>query len=169
MHVVPLSSIRTTYRVALQGLRAASRVITLGAGRSYIQLVFAQGSRASNPPDHDTSTLWGHILGLGYVWFEGSNAPMTRMSQHLRLLSRGRGVVDIQEGSPLCQATMSSSNVLVAARFGNRLLQGGQDLAVNGVRKIQIDSVRIASSLGDDVASSVSSCLELPRVSGTVG
>ena len=47
MHVVPLSSIRTAYRVmALQGLRAASRAITLGAGRSHVQLVFAQGSRA---------------------------------------------------------------------------------------------------------------------------
>ena len=39
-------------------------------------------------------------------------------------------------------------------RFGNRLLQGGQDLiAVNGVRKILIDRVRIITSLGDDVAS----------------
>ena len=70
MHVVPLSSsIRTAYRVALQGLRAASRVITLGAGRSHAQLILAQSSRASDPPDHDTSTLWGHVLGLGYVRF----------------------------------------------------------------------------------------------------
>ena len=74
--------------MALQGLRAASRVITLGAGRSYIQLVFAQGSRASDPPDHDTSTLRGHILGLGYVRFEGSNAPMMTI----------RTVVNMQEG-----------------------------------------------------------------------
>ena len=38
----------------------ASRVVTLGAGCSHVQLVFAQGGRASDPPDHGTST---HTVG----------------------------------------------------------------------------------------------------------